>query len=68
MFRKLTIISILLLAALCMKAQSSIEELMPVRGFSIAAPGPEAVDHFVTFIEEELAIRDINVRIKMIKF
>ena len=41
--------------SLSLAAQTSMAELMPVRGLSIAAPGPQAVDQFVTFIEEELA-------------
>jgi len=68
MFRKYTVLTTLLLAALCMNAQSSIEELMPVRGLSIAAPGPQAVDQFVTFIEDELATRDINVLILRVDY
>jgi len=68
MFRKLTVLTYLFLASICLNAQSSINELMPVRGFSIAAPGPEAVDQFVSFIEEELATRDINVLILRVDY
>jgi len=68
MFRKFTIITSLFLATICLNAQSSIDELMPVRGFSIAAPGPLSVDKFVTFIEDELATRDINVLILRIDY
>lgn len=68
MFRKFVVLSSLLLAVYCLNAQSSIEELMPVRGFSIAAPGPQALDQFVTFIDEELATRDINVLILRVDY
>ena len=68
MFRKLTILTILFLAIISLNAQSSISELMPVRGLSIAAPGPKGVDQFVTFIEDELATRDINVLILRVDY
>jgi hypothetical protein len=68
MFRKFTVLTTLFLAALCLNAQSSINEIMPVRGLSIAAPGPKAVDQFVTFIDEELATRDINVLILRVDY
>ena len=68
MFRKLTLLTSLILAAICLNAQSTIDELMPVRGFSIAAPGPQGVDQFVTFIEDELATRDINVLILRVDY
>ncbi len=68
MLRKFTVLTSLLLAAICLNANPSIDELMPVRGFSIAAPGPQGVDQFVTFIEEELATRDINVLILRVDY
>ena len=33
---------------------------LPVRGFCIAAPSPERLDDFITFVDEELAPRSIN--------
>jgi N-acetyl-beta-hexosaminidase len=48
--------------------QSSRDEPLPVRGFSIAAPKPEGVNQFVTFIEEELAVRKINVLILRVDY
>lgn len=68
MFRKFVVLSSFLLAVYCLNAQSSFEELMPVRGLSIAAPGPQGVDQFVTFIEEELATRHINVLILRVDY
>ena len=68
MFRKFTVLASLFLATFCLNAQSSINELMPVRGLSIAAPGPQGVDQFVTFIEDELATRDINVLILRVDY
>lgn len=68
MFRKFTVLTSLFLAVLCLNAQSSMDELMPVRGFSIQAPGPESVDKFVNFIENELAARQINVLILRVDY
>lgn len=68
MYRKSILLVFLLLAAVYLNADPSIDEQMPVRGFSIAAPGPQAVDQFVTFIEEELATRDINVLILRVDY
>lgn len=36
---------------------------LPVRGFCISAPKPEALDAFVKFIKEELATRGVNTLI-----
>ena len=68
MSRKFILFSVFIMASLCLTAQTSIEELMPVRGFSIAAPKSQAVDKFVSFIEEELAPRDINVLILRVDY
>ena len=55
------IFTILLLAAsICLPAQSKLDTLFPVRGFSISAPDPEKVDAFVDFIKQELAPRQVN--------
>jgi len=40
--------------------QSSLDSILPVRGFCIAAPLPKEVDAFVKFINEELAPRKVN--------
>ncbi len=37
-----------------------VENLLPVRGFCIAAPGTEDLDRFIKFIDEELAPRRVN--------
>lgn len=65
---KIKIISLLVLATLYLNAQTAIEEAMPVRGFSIEAPGPESVGKFVSFIENELASRNINVLILRVDY
>lgn len=59
---------VVITGALNINAQSPVAEQMPVRGFSIAAPGPLAVDRFVSFIEDELAPRKINVLILRVDY
>ncbi|RPH33307.1 MAG: glycoside hydrolase [Bacteroidales bacterium] len=49
-------------------AQANIDSLMPVRGFSIAAPLPQSVERFNTFIEKELVPRKINVLILRVDY
>lgn len=41
-------------------AQTKLDSLLPVRGFSIAAPSVRNVDSFITFINKELAPRKVN--------
>jgi len=65
---KLLALSSLLLAVLSISAQSNNDELMPVRGLSIAAPGTQSVDQFVKFIDSELAARQINVLILRVDY
>ena len=43
-------------------------DILPVRGFCIAAPAPAEVDRFVKFIEEELAPRNVNVLILRVDY
>jgi len=70
--KKLFPVFLLLLTCLpgtsALSGQSSQDEPLPVRGFSIAAPKPEGVNQFVTFIEEELAARRINVLILRVDY
>jgi len=42
--------------------------ILPVRGFCIAAPRPENVDEFVKFIDEELAPRSVNTLILRVDY
>ena len=68
MFRKLLTLFTILLAIQSLNAQTSLAEQVPVRGFSIAAPGPSGVDQFVSFIENELAARKVNVLILRVDY
>lgn len=45
-----------------------LAELLPIRGFCIAAPGRDTVDRFVTFIDEELAPRSVNTLVLRVDY
>ena len=67
------IVSILLVALflLCDKpaqAQNALDSILPVRGFAIAAPPPSYLDSFLTFIEKELAPRQVNTLILRVDY
>jgi len=66
--KKIYIFFIIILASIGLYAQTDLAEYMPVRGFSTAAPGPGGVDQFVTFIENELASRKVNVLILRVDY
>ena len=66
--RTLFILSIILSLSFGLKAQEATVESLPVRGLSIAAPRPDGVDDFVSFIEDELAARHLNVLILRVDY
>jgi hypothetical protein len=68
MCRKLFLITLICTAASALNAQAPLSELLPVRGFSIAAPQPAGVDDFVRFIEDELASRELNALILRVDY
>jgi type 1 glutamine amidotransferase len=49
-------------------APKTLDDVVPVRGFCIAAPSPRGLDAFVTFIEQELASRQVNTLILRVDF
>jgi hypothetical protein len=49
-------------------AQQNLDNLLPVRGLSIAAPKPNEVDRFIKFIHEELAPKGINTLILRVDY
>ncbi|WP_153800586.1 family 20 glycosylhydrolase [Foetidibacter luteolus] len=61
-------LAVLLLSCLQGKTQSTLDSLLPVRGFCIAAPLPKDVDAFVKFINEELAPRKVNTLVLRVDF
>ena len=61
MKRFITLLSMLcILFTSLVNAQTKLDSLLPVRGFSIAAPSVRNVDSFITFINKELAPRKVN--------
>ena len=62
-------------AALCLfalrwnvRAQNTLDQVLPVRGLCISAPNPSGVDEFVKFIAGELAPRAVNTLILRVDF
>ena len=49
-------------------AQNTLNALLPIRGFCIAAPQQDRVNEFVTFIDRELAPRNVNTLILRVDF
>ena len=45
-----------------------LDSILPVRGFSIAAPTSKLVDSFVMFINDELAPRKVNTLILRVDY
>ena len=70
MKHKLLVLFLVLFAFLpyAVKSQVPVDSLLPVRGLAIAAPSPQVLDSFVTFINQELAPRKVNTLILRIDF
>jgi Glycosyl hydrolase family 20, catalytic domain len=49
-------------------ASGSLDGVLPVRGFCIAAPNPPQLDEFIKFIREELAPRSVNTLILRVDY
>ncbi len=62
------LITALLLCSLTLIAQTPIVSLLPVRGFSIAAPQTDKVDQFIDFVEKELVPLQINTLILRVDY
>lgn len=50
----------IVICSLTSAAQSNLDSLLPIRGFSIGSPSPTNLDSFVRFINQELAPRKVN--------
>ena len=61
------LIVVCLLGTILLPAQSS-DMTFPVRGLCIAAPRPESIDRFITFINDEMVPRQVNTLILRIDF
>lgn len=49
-------------------AQNTLDSILPVRGFAIAAPPPSYIDSFVMFIDKELGPRRVNTLILRVDY
>lgn len=65
--RKITFVTIFMVC-IQVSAQDADDNLLPVRGFCIAAPGPSDISGFVKFIDEELAPRKVNTLILRVDY
>jgi len=61
-------ITIVLTVGLDVSAGENLDDALPVRGFCIAAPGPKALDPFISFVQDELAPRHVNVLILRVDY
>jgi N-acetyl-beta-hexosaminidase len=65
--KKILLILLVTIFSTYVQAQK-LDSLLPVRGFCIAAPPPAGLDSFVTFIEKELAPRQVNTLILRVDY
>jgi len=64
----LQILSFVIILTNDANAQTSLDKILPVRAFCIAAPEPEDLKRFVKFINEELPLNKINTLILRVDF
>jgi hypothetical protein len=57
-----------LLLAFASEGQDSLDKLLPVRGFCIAAPSTNRLDEFIRVINQELAPRGVNTLILRVDY
>lgn len=64
------ILIVLLIVSATMFAQkkSEIDTLLPVRGFCISAPKPDNADRFIDFINDELAVLNVNTLVLRVDY
>jgi hypothetical protein len=46
----------------------SLDKVMPVRGFCIAAPRPQGLERFIKFVDEDLAPRGVNTLVLRVDY
>jgi hypothetical protein len=64
----LTLLTAFLCLAVKTYAGTSPDDLMPVRGFCIAAPRPADLTNFIAFIDKELAPRHVNTLVLQVDY
>jgi hypothetical protein len=67
-FRVAAAVVCVLVIGVMARAQESLDQLLPVRGFAIAAPSPRQLDEFITFVTQDLAPRHVNTLILRVDF
>lgn len=60
--------ALLLTVVFCLSLLANAQDILPIRGLSIAAPDKENVDRFVKFIDEELSSRKINTLVLRVDY
>jgi N-acetyl-beta-hexosaminidase len=68
MKKYLMILTLVVSEIATIQAQTKLDELLPVRGFCIAAPRPAQLEQFTKFIINELASRQVNTLILRVDF
>lgn len=67
--KKIFLFFILVASSTFAEAQNfRLDSIFPVRGISLEAPFPKAVDSFVTFINDELAPRHVNTLVLRVDY
>lgn len=51
-----------------MRAQTSLDQVLPVRGICLSAPIPDSLDKFIRFIKEELIPLKVNTLVILIDY
>src|SRR6195952_6004293 len=67
-FLLFALVAIIIISCKTSKPVKYADSSIPVRGFCIVAPQPRTVDSFVTFINQELAPRGVNVLVLRVDF
>ncbi len=61
-------IGLLLISCTSSFAQKTLDEILPIRGFSISSPKSDGIDRFVKFIDEELGPKKVNALILRLEY
>ncbi|MEX0287873.1 MAG: family 20 glycosylhydrolase [Flavobacteriaceae bacterium] len=59
---------LLFILGLPIQSQNTLDDLIPVRGLSIAAPNADGLERFVKFIDEELSLLQVNTLILRVDY
>ena len=68
MIQRLLVLVIACVLSCPASAQEALDDLVPIRGLSIAAPRPADVDEFVDFIRDELIPMEVNTLVLRVDY